>query len=128
MQHLPRQMTSPNIFFLSSLPKINNLRIDKVRFAQQAINIVTGVSGAGKSSLIEKCLYASLREKHKETSCVVNCQAIIGIKEIKNVFFVDRKPLAGRQRGMVATQLGIFSWLRRLFGQLKDSQIGRVSG
>lgn len=115
----------PQEFLEILLPQANNLHIDRVRLRRRSINIVTGVAGAGKSSLIEHCLYRTLQARGRDDA-MVNCQ-LRGFAAMRKIYFVNRRPLQARQRSMVATQLDIFSWLRHLFGQLKESQIAGFS-
>ena len=96
----------------------NNLRLPLVNFTRQAINVVSGVSGAGKSTLVKHCLYQSLRDGSPH-----GCQAVDGLDNIEKVSFVGRSSSPSKGTSMVITQLGIFSWLRQLFGQLRDSQL-----
>ena len=104
-------------------PRVNNLQIARVRLRQRSLNIVTGIAGAGKSSLVKHCLYRSLQQRDG----VVNCQRLLGSENVQRVYYVDRSPLQQRQRSMVATQLDVFTWLRHLFGQLRESQIAGFS-
>ena len=128
-QPLPRPQqkitAAPQEFLEILQPRANNLHIERVRLRPHSINIVTGVAGAGKSSLIERCLYRSLQPRAR--GAAVNCQQLRGFEAMRKIYFVDRRPLQHRQRSMVATQLDIFGWLRRLFGQLKASQIAGFS-
>ena len=118
----PKKINNAPREFLEILsPQANNLQLDRVCLCKRGINIVTGVAGAGKSSLIERCLYRTLRARGRDDA-TANCQ-LRGFEAMRKIYFVDRRPLPQRQRSMVAMQLDIFSWLRRLFGQLKESQI-----
>ena len=103
-------------FFTIIKPTTNNLRLASVNFARQAITVVSGVSGSGKSTLVKHCLYRSLRDGSPH-----GCQTINGVDNFEKVSFVDRSPLP--TTSMVIIQLGIFAWLRQLFGQLRDSQL-----
>ena len=105
-----------NDFFTIIKPTTNNLRLASVNFARQAITVVSGVSGSGKSSLVKHCLYRSLRD-----GSLHGCQAINRVDNFDKVSFVDRSP--SPTTSMVINQLGIFAWLRQLFGQLRDSQL-----
>ena len=109
--------TVPKNYFVLQDVCIHDLHIPVVKFATQAINVVTGVSASGKSNLIEKCLYRSLLNNKAE-----HCRALSGAN-FNTVTFVDRQPLPRRARSLVVTQLGIFSFLRELFGRLRNSQI-----
>ena len=116
---------TPQEFLEIVQPRKNNLQLDSVRLHKHGINIVTGVAGAGKSSLIEHCLYHTLQARARNPASA-NCQ-LRGFETLHKIYFVHRRPLQQRQRSLVATQLDIFSWLRHLFAQLKESQIAGLS-
>ena len=118
----PAKITTVPREFLEILhPRVNNLHIDRVRLRPHSINIITGVAGAGKSSLVEGCLYRSLQARARRDASD-RCQ-LRGFDALRKIYFVGRRPLPTRQHSMVVTQLNIFGWLRHLFGQLKTSQI-----
>ena len=99
-------------------PIANNLRLPIANFARQEINVVSGVSGSGKSTLVKDCLYQSLRDGSPH-----GCQTVDGVDNLDKVSFVDRSRSPNKGTSMVVTQLGIFTWLRQLYGQLHDSQL-----
>lgn len=119
-----RKVTTSNStddgFFTIVKPTANNLRLGLVNFARRAITVVSGASGSGKSTLVRHCLYRSLAD-----GLLHDCQSINGADDFDKVSFVDRRPLSNRgpNKSMVITQLGLFAWLRQLFGQLRDSQL-----
>lgn len=113
-----KDTTHPDVFLEIIEPRTNNLQIESVKLLKHGINIVTGVAGAGKSSLLEACLYRSLQQR-----TAINCRELRGVDNLRQVYFVDRTPLPKRKRSIVATQLDIFAAVRQLFGQLKESQI-----
>ncbi len=123
---VPQTLAAAPRELLEILPsRVNNLHIERVRLLPRGINIVTGVAGAGKSSLIEGCLYRALQARARG-DVSDRCQ-LRGFETLRKIYFVDRRPLQPRQRSMVAMQLDIFGWLRRLLGQLKESQIAGFS-
>ena len=117
--------TAPREFLEILQPRVNNLHIDRVRLRPRGINIITGVAGAGKSSLVEHCLYHSLQARARRTASD-RCR-LRGFEALRKFYFVGRRPLPTRQHSMVITQLDIFGWLRHLFGQLKASQLAGFS-
>ena len=120
-----KNKTAAQEFLQILSPRQNNLHIDRVRLCKRGINIVAGVAGAGKSSLIEHCLYRTLQARGQDNAHA-NCR-LLGFETLRKIYFVARRPSQQRQRSMVATQLDIFSWLRHLFAQLKESQIAGFS-
>ncbi|MDE3268872.1 MAG: hypothetical protein OYH77_01145 [Pseudomonadota bacterium] len=109
---VPRQL---NFFSLTKVA-VNNIKIKEAQFALQAINVVTGVSGAGKSSLVEHCLYKSLQagEPH-------NCAELRLQKNFNAVKLIKHR--ASSSNNLVCAQLGILPFIRNLFSRLRSSQI-----
>lgn len=89
---------------------IHNLKIPKVRFLKGAFNVVCGVSGSGKTSLVVKTLYPQWKDIQYESG------------DLK-VELIDRKPIAKSSVSMPVTYLGAFTAIRELFGKLPDAQL-----
>lgn len=111
----PSVMQSLNFFNLTDVA-VNNLSIKSVKFALQAINVVTGVSGAGKSSLVEQCLYKSL-----QTGLPCNCSSLQLTENFSAIKLIKHR--VGSSNNVVCSQLGIFPFIRNLFSRLRSSQI-----
>ncbi|MDE6445142.1 MAG: excinuclease ABC subunit UvrA, partial [Muribaculaceae bacterium] len=85
---------------------------------------VTGVSGSGKSSLINGTLQPILSKKfYRSTQEPLPFKEIIGIENIDKVVTVDQTPLGRSPRSNPATYTGVFSDIRKLFVELPDSKI-----
>lgn len=108
----------------------NNLKNISVSLPLGKLICVTGVSGSGKSTLINQILYKELSSrlnrskvksgKHKD---------ILGIENIDKVIAIDQSPIGRTPRSNPATYTGMFSDIRELFAQTKDSkQKGYKSG
>ena len=90
----------------------NNLQNITVSFKLQALNIVTGVSGAGKSSLVNDVLGKKLPGTFQE---------IRGLEEIHKVITIDQSPIGKTSRSNPATYTGLFGLIRNLFASLPES-------
>ena len=85
---------------------------------------VTGVSGSGKSSLINGTLYPILAEKlYRAVTTPLEYQSIEGIENIDKVVVVDQSPLGRTPRSNPATYTGIFTDIRKIFEKLPEAQI-----
>ena len=102
----------------------NNLKNVNVQFPLGKLICITGVSGGGKSSLINetlqpilaKCFYRSLREP-------LPYDSIEGIEHIDKIVDVDQSPLGRTPRSNPATYTGVFSDIRNLFVDLPEAKI-----
>ncbi|MEQ8790633.1 MAG: excinuclease ABC subunit UvrA [Pirellulaceae bacterium] len=102
----------------------NNLRGIDVRIPLGTLTAVTGVSGGGKSSLIDEVLYASLaRTLHRAATIPGAHDEIRGIEHINKVIRVDQQPLGNSPTSNPATYTGVFELIRHLFAQLPSSKV-----
>ncbi|MGE0174282.1 MAG: hypothetical protein AB7T49_15910 [Oligoflexales bacterium] len=107
---------------------IHNLRIPKAEFCLGAINVVSGVSGAGKTNLVIRTLYRSLmaRKAATRTKKVYGCGGLEGADQIENCYLVDRRHIAKSSVSMPATYLDVFTEIRNLFAQLPEAQVAGI--
>jgi excinuclease ABC subunit A len=102
----------------------NNLRNVNVQIPLGALSVVTGVSGSGKSSLIEDVLYSSLaRTLHRASTTPGQHEAIRGVELINKVIRVDQQPLGQTPTSNPATYTGVFDLIRALYAQLPESRL-----
>ena len=102
----------------------NNLKEVDVRIPLGMLVCVTGVSGSGKSSLINGTLHPILGEKfYRAVVTPLPYQSIEGVENIDKVVVVDQSPLGRTPRSNPATYTGIFSDIRKIFEKLPESQI-----
>ncbi|MBI2823924.1 MAG: excinuclease ABC subunit UvrA [Planctomycetia bacterium] len=102
----------------------NNLRNVDVRIPLGTFTVVTGVSGSGKSSLVEDVLYNALaRTLHRATTFAAAHDAIRGVERINKVIRVDQQPLGHTPTSNPATYTGVFDLIRALFAELPDAKI-----
>jgi excinuclease ABC subunit A len=102
----------------------NNLKNINVEIPLGTLTAVTGVSGSGKSSLVEDILYNQLAKAlHRANTTPGAHDAIRGIEYINKVIRVDQQPLGNTPTSNPATYTGVFELIRQLFSQLPESKL-----
>lgn len=102
----------------------NNLKRVSVKFPLGNFICVTGVSGSGKSSLINQTLHPALAKHfYKSTKDTLPYESIEGIEKIDKVIEVNQSPLGRTPRSNPATYTGVFSDIRKLFEQTTEAKI-----
>jgi excinuclease ABC subunit A len=102
----------------------NNLKDILVEIPLGTLTCVTGVSGSGKSSLINETLYPALAQKlYRAKIKVGSVKSIKGIHHIDKVINIDQSPIGRTPRSNPATYTGLFTYIRELFSLLPDSKI-----
>lgn len=102
----------------------NNLQNIDVEFPLGVLTSVTGVSGSGKSSLINQILYKKLAsEINRSKARPGKHERIEGIENIDKVIDIDQSPIGRTPRSNPATYTGLFTPIRDLFAQLPESKI-----
>ncbi len=104
--------------------KENNLQNVTVSFKLGALNVVTGVSGSGKSSLINEILYKHLASEINRASCHAGKHdAIEGLEHLDKVINIDQAPIGRTPRSNPATYTGVFNDIRELFASTNDAKM-----
>ncbi len=102
----------------------HNLQNLTVEFPLGLFICVTGVSGAGKSSLVDDILYKTLSRKlHHALADPGPHDAILGIEHLDKVIEIDQSPIGRTPRSNPATYTGLFTHIRDLFALLPDSRV-----
>lgn len=101
----------------------NNLKNVDVKFPIGLFTAVTGVSGSGKSSLINQILFPKLSNEIMRSHLVEGkCQSITGIENIDKVIDIDQSPIGRTPRSNPATYTGVFTQIRDLYAKTPDAQ------
>lgn len=102
----------------------HNLKSVDIRIPLGMLVCVTGVSGSGKSSLINGTLHPILSEKfYRSVETPLPYRSIEGVENIDKVVVVDQSPLGRTPRSNPATYTGIFTDIRKIFEKLPEAQI-----
>ncbi|MSR52009.1 MAG: excinuclease ABC subunit UvrA [Gemmataceae bacterium] len=102
----------------------NNLQNVDVEFPLGAFVAVTGVSGSGKSSLVNEVLYNTLARKlHRARTSGAAHDEIIGLDRIDKIINVDQDPIGNSPSSNPATYTGVFDLVRQLFAQLPEAKV-----
>jgi excinuclease ABC subunit A len=102
----------------------NNLKDINVEIPLGTLTCVTGVSGSGKSSLINETLFPALSHKlYRSKTKLGSVKSIKGIHQIDKVINIDQSPIGRTPRSNPATYTGVFTFIRELFSQLPDSKV-----
>lgn len=103
--------------------KENNLKNIDVKFPLGVLTCVTGVSGSGKSSLVNEILYKSLARKLNRARIIPGkCKGIEGIEQLDKVINIDQSPIGRTPRSNPATYTGMFDMIRDLFAATVDAK------
>jgi excinuclease ABC subunit A len=102
----------------------HNLRNIDVAFPLSCLVTVTGVSGSGKSSLVNEVLHQTLaRRLHRARTAAAAHDDILGLEHIDKVISVDQDPIGSSPQSNPATYTGVFDLIRQLFAQLPEAKV-----
>ena len=101
----------------------NNLKNIDVDIPLGVMTCVTGVSGSGKSSLVNEILYKHLARDLNRARCIPgDHDDIIGIEQLDKVIDIDQSPIGRTPRSNPATYTGVFDLIRDLFASTSDAK------
>ena len=101
----------------------NNLKNVNVKFPVGVMTCVTGVSGSGKSSLVNEVLYKSLAKQLNRARCIPGKhKSIKGLEQLDKVIDIDQSPIGRTPRSNPATYTGVFDMIRDLFASTPDAK------
>lgn len=103
--------------------RANNLKGIDVAIPLGVFNCVTGVSGSGKSSLINEILYKALaRDLNRARTKPGAHESITGLQYLDKVIDIDQSPIGRTPRSNPATYTGVFDLIRQVFAQTPDAK------
>lgn len=103
--------------------KENNLKNINVEFPTGVMTCVTGVSGSGKSSLVNEILYKYMAKQLNRARTIPGlCNSVEGLEQLDKVINIDQSPIGRTPRSNPATYTGIFDMIRDLFAATPDAK------
>ncbi len=102
----------------------NNLKNINVKIPKGLLTVVTGVSGSGKSSLINECLYKGLSNQiHRKKVPMGDFDKLIGTENFEKIINIDQSPIGRTPRSNPATYTGVFDDIRNIFALTNEAKI-----
>ncbi|MBU0651125.1 excinuclease ABC subunit UvrA, partial [bacterium] len=102
----------------------NNLKNIDVKIPLRVFNCITGVSGSGKSSLVNEVLYKGLMKKlYKSKDRPGEFNGFKNADKVDKLIIIDQSPIGRTPRSNPATYTGLFSHIRELFAELPDAKM-----
>lgn len=120
---VPSSRRKPTGFLTVKGAAENNLKNINVKIPLGVITCVTGVSGSGKSSLINEILSKSLTRTLNRARCIPGKhKKIEGVEQLDKVINIDQSPIGRTPRSNPATYTGVFDMIRDLFASTPDAK------
>ena len=120
---VPEKRRSPAGWITVKGAAENNLKNIDVSFPLGVMTCVTGVSGSGKSSLVNEILYKALAKKLNRARTIPGKhKAIEGTEQLDKIIAIDQSPIGRTPRSNPATYTGVFDLIRDLFASTTDAK------
>ncbi len=120
---VPEKRKKPTGFITVHGAAMNNLKGIDVDFPLGVMTCVTGVSGSGKSSLVNEILYKALaRDLNRARTLPGPHEEISGLEQLDKVIAIDQSPIGRTPRSNPATYCGVFDDIRSLFAATPDAK------
>lgn len=121
---VPQQRRTPDKFIEVKGARENNLKNIDVKFPLGVFTTVTGVSGSGKSSLVNEILYKGLARKiNKSKIKVGKHDEIIGADQVDKIISIDQSPIGRTPRSNPATYTKVFDNIREVFAMTNEAKM-----
>lgn len=120
---VPKERRNPTGWLTVRGAQENNLKNIDVAFPLGVMTCVTGVSGSGKSSLVNEILYKSLAKQLNRARTVPGKHRTIeGVEQLDKIIAIDQSPIGRTPRSNPATYTGVFDMIRDLFASTTDAK------
>lgn len=120
---VPAERKKPTGYLTIKGAEENNLKKIDVKIPTGIMTCITGVSGSGKSSLINEILYKRLaRDLNRARTIPGKHKDILGIDQLDKVIDIDQSPIGRTPRSNPATYTGVFDQIRDLFASTQDAK------
>ncbi len=120
---VPSQRRTPTGWITVRGAEENNLKKIDVSFPLGVMTCVTGVSGSGKSSLVNEILYKALAKKLNRARTIPGKHKCIeGVEQLDKIIAIDQSPIGRTPRSNPATYTGVFDLIRDLFASTADAK------
>lgn len=120
---IPAKRRKPTGYLTIKGAEENNLKKIDVKIPTGVMTCITGVSGSGKSSLINEILYKRLARDLNRARCIPGKHKdILGIDQLDKVIDIDQSPIGRTPRSNPATYTGVFDQIRDLFASTQDAK------
>ena len=120
---VPSQRRTPTGWITVRGAQENNLKKIDVSFPLGVMTCVTGVSGSGKSSLVNEILYKALAKKLNRARTIPGKHTCIeGVEQLDKIIAIDQSPIGRTPRSNPATYTGVFDLIRDLFASTADAK------
>lgn len=118
-----RKVRQPRGFIQLKGATGHNLKNIDVAFPLGLLCLVTGISGSGKSSLVQDTLYGAIRQrKHGESAKPLPFKSITGLSQIEDCMLIDQSPISRSPRSAPVTYVKAFDPIRKVFAGTVDAR------
>lgn len=120
---IPKERRKPTGWITVKGARQNNLKNITVNVPLGIMTCVTGVSGSGKSSLVNEILYKALAKKLNRARTIPGIHDTIeGVEQLDKIIAIDQSPIGRTPRSNPATYTGVFDQIRDLFASTTDAK------